>query len=1057
MCKIDKAHQRQLNNAYRKDLIVPFIGAGLSIPFGMPGWGSLIESISRDYNITIPDTERNSIINLINDMKYLEAVENIKKHGVREEDIRKSICNEIKSKKKLKEMPDNIYNDLAKMNFKKYLTTNYDNYLSDYLNTQPRNIKHLSDEFINEIDDSLYENIVYNLHGDYQVPSSIVLSKKSYDDLYYNDRRFREILEHFRKRYILLFIGTSLEDKYIQEVLEVSKDKLKARHFVILPQLSKERRKILEEGYNITILEYEVINGDHTAGIRDILNEITKISHEIEEQIRYDKNLDKGLNYFNNEQNLKIQKSESFLLVNEEPELPSKDSKIYNKLKEIIEIQNRGEIDEAIIEYNKILQASIGEPLTSKEKKLVIKGLLHCHVLNRDYTQAAEIVKIGEKLPKLEESLDIFSYIIDYYVNTLDYNSAYETARDWYEKFERNSIIRALYLYAKTLNEKQSYEDTIEILLTPEQEIKVDTKDDIERQYIYRLSGEIALLKRKYDDAIIFLIKAYELNDNIYNIEDLGIAYYLKALEQADNGTIIKINKIDLSLLSKAVEYFELAFSKAKSNGIKGVYSRLSIPYLRSLFYLRRIIEFDTMYDNHVKYCQDDLLEIKRMRALNNLWLNKFKESDVEGQRELDKVLILNEYYTKNEMFDHAVMVMEDIIDKGSDINEEIFVQFLASCFNTNDIERFNSYYRIYNMNWPNGENKDFADSLFYEINGQYIEAEEKILKRIAKEPVITNYNVLTSFYTRTRQIGKIGQVYEDILINKPEFVELDKNSFYMAYHLHLMGVDNIERAIWLYENKIRGHVSPDTQLLVEVDLKMRLEDYSQLADESMYLYDKYKIYGDIIHAFNAAVAYLFNNEFEKSRYCINLYKSNGHVDHRSHQLVTTLENRLDILQKRVRPDWSTDENYLKGLARKVPKDNPEISIPQNEPFVINNFALYILQSKNMLEALKYKSKIIIAYKSIEQLHDIYIRTGDDAIIEIVKYIKNSNNISLRSPSMSNVLRNRSLLYNDQGILDSESIAFENGYPLVTLFRKIRDNAETPEIGIGVVNICNVN
>lgn len=1053
MCEIDKIHLRKLNNAYRKGQLVPFVGAGLSVPFGMPGWGTLIYDICNDFNYTISEERKNEINKYIENLQYLKAVEKMKQFGVSEEDLRFSICSAIQQKKKSKkDEPDNIYKDLARMNCTKYLTTNYDNYLSDYIGVASYEITHLYDEFINELDDSIYHNMVYNLHGDYKRPSSIILSEDSYNNLYYDNHEFRKILEHFRERYTLLFIGISLDDKYIQEILEVSKDRLKARHYILLSGILPEKRVRLEKQYNITILEYKSTNGGHTREIRKILNEIMKVDGELENQKQYRQStninrimkandeFENQKQYYqstdvNNLHGIMGPRTDNPLIFKEATLLPAEDSAIHEKIKEIIKIQKQGQIDEAISEYNKILQGSISEPLSKNERKLVIKGLLYCYILNRDYKGAESLVETAGKLQKSEEDVDLLSYLIDYYFNIEDYKSAYNIANDWHKAYHNNPLIVALYYYTKIIYEKLPYEHIFNIFLTKEMELNINTTDDNQKQFIYRLAGEIAIFKKNYDDAVYLLRKAYEVDDNIFNIEDLGIATYLKALENADDGTIIKINNINMDWLSKAVEYFELSFVRAKPGGKGGVYSRIAIPYMRSLFYLGKIIEFDNMYNQLIDYCQDDILEIQRMKAINNIWLNKFNKNDVNGLYEKDRILILNEYYNMHEMYDHAMGVLEKVIDKYLDEDEDVLIQFLVTCLNAKETEKFNKYYKVYTAKWSHSNNMGLVKSLYCETNGSYLEAEKEIRKIIKSQPSAGNYNLLISFFNRTHQISNIGRVYEEVINSGQKIIESDIDGFYISYHEYLMKNNNTRKALWLYNNKVKNHVSPDIRQLIQIDLKMRLEDYHELPEISIYLYEKYKDYGDLIHAYNASVAYLHHNEFEKSRYCLNMYKSNGYVDQKSNLAVQRVEERLDILQNRVQMGRYDGVNHLENIAKNTMAASKNINIPRNDPLVIDLIALYILCNINELKRLKHNPEVLIAFKTIEQLHNIYCENGDKLILEIIEFTRNAENVHLRSPSMESVLNNRENKPDiNQDYLDSLALAYEKGYSFVKAY-----------------------
>ncbi|MDD4239621.1 MAG: hypothetical protein PHT62_13890 [Desulfotomaculaceae bacterium] len=45
-----KDYMNKLKQAHRNHQLVPFVGAGLSFPFEMPGWGTLIDDICKEFD-----------------------------------------------------------------------------------------------------------------------------------------------------------------------------------------------------------------------------------------------------------------------------------------------------------------------------------------------------------------------------------------------------------------------------------------------------------------------------------------------------------------------------------------------------------------------------------------------------------------------------------------------------------------------------------------------------------------------------------------------------------------------------------------------------------------------------------------------------------------------------------------------------------------------------------------------------------------------------------------------------------------------------------------------
>lgn len=88
-----------LQQLYKKGNLVPFIGAGCSVPFNVPDWDTLI----LEYAETINVQEFPGFIDLVklelSKFEYWEAVRAIKRYGKRsEQDIQEYVCKSVEKK-----------------------------------------------------------------------------------------------------------------------------------------------------------------------------------------------------------------------------------------------------------------------------------------------------------------------------------------------------------------------------------------------------------------------------------------------------------------------------------------------------------------------------------------------------------------------------------------------------------------------------------------------------------------------------------------------------------------------------------------------------------------------------------------------------------------------------------------------------------------------------------------------------------------------------------------------------------------------------------------------
>lgn len=128
-------HLDDLCKDYHEGRVVPFIGAGLSIPFNVPDWGDLIREIAEKYAVGDLSFVKSAVEQDLQRYNYWQAIDALKNYTtVQEEDIQEYIA--VTVQKKIKKVENDLlhnYSDLKEMDFKLFLTTNYENILHNYL------------------------------------------------------------------------------------------------------------------------------------------------------------------------------------------------------------------------------------------------------------------------------------------------------------------------------------------------------------------------------------------------------------------------------------------------------------------------------------------------------------------------------------------------------------------------------------------------------------------------------------------------------------------------------------------------------------------------------------------------------------------------------------------------------------------------------------------------------------------------------------------------------------------------------------------------------------
>ncbi|MCY9369966.1 SIR2 family NAD-dependent protein deacylase [Bacillus haynesii] len=268
-----------LNRDYLEGKIVPFIGAGLSVPFKVPTWKELIKDITDKYAVGNLDFVKQSVNVLLERNDYWDAIDQIKKFiNLSDQDIQSSII-EIIEEKKIEIDDDSLHNyvDIGLMDFKLYLTTNYEDLLYKYMNCETYPM------LLREIDFSTQKLFdkrrVFHLHGHLSNEGSIVISRDSYQELY-DDEKYNNLLKVVTSTKKLLFMGFSFDDQFIQKLIMDHREFFKGQHYILLDNPSDSKVKVLKDEFGLTTIKYNSKNSSHSKEIRKVLSVVARRNSE---------------------------------------------------------------------------------------------------------------------------------------------------------------------------------------------------------------------------------------------------------------------------------------------------------------------------------------------------------------------------------------------------------------------------------------------------------------------------------------------------------------------------------------------------------------------------------------------------------------------------------------------------------------------------------------------------------------------------------------------------------------------------------------------------------
>jgi len=223
----------KLELAIQKNNLVIFVGAGCSMPLGLPSWKKLIEDILQDLDSKYGETSDTNFKNILNGVKTnskslfdaLSKIENDSDNGStfkrKSQEFINSLVEEVS-----KSLPEEskVHTLLWEIS-SKIITTNYDKILEQHI---PKSISPKifdnSNAFQGLKSQTNDSEFLYKIHGDYDDPKSIILFESDYRNIYKNSNFNADTLANHFKEKNLLFIGFSLSDPFVNDLFLKIKD-----------------------------------------------------------------------------------------------------------------------------------------------------------------------------------------------------------------------------------------------------------------------------------------------------------------------------------------------------------------------------------------------------------------------------------------------------------------------------------------------------------------------------------------------------------------------------------------------------------------------------------------------------------------------------------------------------------------------------------------------------------------------------------------------------------------------------------------------------------------
>ena len=610
---------QKLQDSYSRVTLMPVVGSGLSMPFGLPDWRTLIELAGEHFSLSAEG--RTKLTASLDKHQYIEAVDILLEEGVSESDLQRFIAECMLGAKTAAADRINNYADLARMAKVRFMTTNYDRYLNDLVGAKTFLLEQLEDIPVNQFGLPDYDHTVIPLHGEITRPESLVFTRASYDRLY-DSPRFCEEFQQLRTHFTFLFMGFSFDDEYVQRLFERVLQRFEAQHFIMLDQRVIERdgekAERLKEKYGLETICYDASADGHTMAISRRLADIFNLRDADEDLADLEK-----------------------LPEPAEPKLAPDEEKIVQQGHRLIEEE---QLSELYALYDPYYTDGAFQAHTVMFQIEIVCGLLWYWGFQLNEERSEELIRQVQENPVLTKYQKKLAIMYGQYLwNSRQFTrgisvlKAYAGAEERLvgllldihlvsQRFlpERNEVSGQIPVYrpeprteAEEAAYHAAYEELREKYINPEtcnlRDIQTYADRESERIAYYWLGIVAGQLFHEHMDAIRFLLRDYELRQTLATCELLAQNYYALAIEKVRYQEDAKKYQLDMGSLLKAKIRFQYILNFSDPTVIRSVYQRSGYMLLDTLYHLKDFLAFYEAWDKGSRYIPEtsDLFFLK--------------------------------------------------------------------------------------------------------------------------------------------------------------------------------------------------------------------------------------------------------------------------------------------------------------------------------------------------------------------------------------------------------------------------------------------------------------
>lgn len=552
------------------------------------------------------------------------------------------------------------------------------------------------------------------------------------------------------------------------------------------------------------------------------------------------------------------------------------DESLKVRINEIREMMDGNQTKQALKELEELKTTYLvsAKPLTVNDRFSIFMNIYTCYINLSEFENEKKLVEtmIRNDLNTAAEYYKFkYLFALDQF-KTDKANDIIPLCQEVLDEHEDYYKARILLLIAQSISQEIEYDVAI---TTIDELIKKHELKDSNKAYAIIAKGDISLNTKHFDSAIEYYSEAYSLKETLNYKAGVAIAYFLKAVKNANANGYIKFSKLDFDSLHEARVLFDEIYEVASKEKNTAILKEIIPFYMNALEFTeesQQILDIKKEVADIVDFEKREMAIISvhaEMLAgdVSQEAIDKLSGSD-KAKLELYNLASKGKY---SEVYTKILPLMDSVFKN----DEAIIALYLISLIRTSNSD-FVPELKRYKENFKGEVEYELIWIQYLEHSDKLEEAKDEVKRLIEKrdEPLaVLDAYMFYERHNMNQERFELSQMIVDGVksVRPKDFNEVQKKHLFM-----LIDMKSFEEAEQFFNKIDLGTFGEIDKLQIQVEYHRFMGELQELADLTVEYAKKVQNNSHLIYG---ASLYSVTNQLSKGIRLLEEIRDSGNYE----------------------------------------------------------------------------------------------------------------------------------------------------------------------------------